>query len=133
MPSLPGCKTERSPCVAASRTGDSRPERQRRGDLGVDVLEAKPKAKRPPRYLVIMLNDDYTPMNFVVEVLMRVFAMDEAHAVRTMLDVHTKGSAVCGTYTREIAETKCAQVIDIARSFEHPLMCRIEPALNDDK
>ena len=122
------------------------PDRQvpllsRAGEQGPDAVppdgelalkEADPALKRPKRYLVVMLNDDYTPMHFVVEILQQIFAMDESAAVRIMLDIHTKGSGICGIYTREIAETKCAQVIECARLNEHPLKCRIEPSMDDD-
>jgi len=99
-------------------------------DLDVDVgllkAKAKPKLKRPPLYQVIMLNDDYTPMDFVVEVLILFFNMNEAQALNVMLDVHQKGKGACGVYTRDIAETKVAQVIDCAAQNEHPLLCKME-------
>ena len=80
------------------------------GDLAVQ--EAKPKLKRPPLYKVMLLNDDYTPMEFVVQVLESFFRMDREKATRIMLHVHTRGVGVCGVFTREIAETKVAQVSD---------------------
>ncbi len=95
-------------------------------DYGAVVEEAKPKLKRPPLYKVILLNDDYTPMEFVVDVLQRIFAMDRAKATRIMLEVHTKGKGVCGLYTFEIAETKVAQVNSYARQHQHPLLCTME-------
>lgn len=98
----------------------------------VQLKERRPALKRPKRYLVIMLNDDYTPMEFVVQVLLAFFAMDRGRAERVMLDIHTKGQAVCGSYSRDIAETKCSQVVDLARSWEYPLQCRVEPAMEDD-
>lgn len=79
-------------------------------------------------YKVILLNDDYTPMEFVVEVLESFFAMDRAKATRVMLHVHTRGVGVCGLFTREIAETKVVQVNDYARSNQHPLLCSMEEA-----
>lgn len=97
-------------------------------DVGMQVLEEKPKLKRPPLYKVVLLNDDYTPMEFVVEVLQYFFRMDEDMATRIMLQVHTEGKGVCGVFTREIAETKVAQVNDYSRSREHPLMCTMEQA-----
>ena len=97
-------------------------------DVGTRVLEAKPELKRPPLYKVVLLNDDYTPMEFVVEVLQHFFRMDEEMATRIMLQVHTQGKGVCGVFTREIAETKVAQVNDYSRSREHPLMCAMEQA-----
>ncbi|BAP56658.1 hypothetical protein THII_2361 [Thioploca ingrica] len=92
------------------------------------VQEAKPKLKRPPLYKVIILNDDYTPMEFVVHVLEVFFSMDRVLATRVMLQVHTQGKGICGTYTREIAETKVAQVNNYARENKHPLLCTMEKA-----
>jgi len=101
---------------------------------GGTVLErAKPKLKKPPMYKVIMLNDDYTPMDFVVEVLCNFFRLDPESATRVMLKVHTEGSAVCGVYTRDIAETKAAQVNQYSQDNEHPLWCEIEPDDSDDE
>jgi ATP-dependent Clp protease adaptor protein ClpS len=97
-------------------------------DDGVAVQEAKPKLKRPPLYTVILLNDDYTPMEFVVHVLEYFFAMDREKAVRVMLMVHTQGKGVCGCFSREIAETKVSQVNDFSRQNTHPLLCTMEPA-----
>jgi ATP-dependent Clp protease adaptor protein ClpS len=97
-------------------------------DEGVAVEEAKPKVKRPPLYKVILLNDDYTPMEFVVHILERFFSMTREKAVRVMLQVHTEGRGVCGTYSREIAETKVAQVNDYSRENHHPLLCTMEYA-----
>ena len=94
------------------------------GDLA--VLEAKPKLKPPSRYKVIMLNDDYTPMDFVVETLELFFNMDRERATRVMLMVHTQGKAVCGVYTHDVAETKAAQVNRWSKGHQHPLMCEIE-------
>ena len=97
-------------------------------DFGLAVEEAKPKLKKPPLYRVVLLNDDYTPMEFVVEVLELVFAMDRPKATRVMLEVHTKGKGVCGVYTYEIAETKVAQVSSYAEQHQHPLLCTMEEA-----
>lgn len=83
--------------------------------------------KPPLRYAVVMLNDDYTPMDFVVEILQSIFAMDEDAATQTMLRIHKKGKAVCGIYTKDIAETKAAMANQNAREHEHPLMCQIAP------
>jgi ATP-dependent Clp protease adaptor protein ClpS len=96
------------------------------GAGGVAVQEAPPQLKKPPLYKVVMLNDDYTPMEFVVLVLQMFFNMDREKATRTMLTVHTAGRAVCGIFTRDIAETKASQVIRFARDNEHPLLCEIE-------
>jgi ATP-dependent Clp protease adaptor protein ClpS len=98
----------------------------RDADHGLAVEEARPKLKRPPLYRVILLNDDYTPMEFVVEVLQRIFSMDRSTATRIMLEVHTKGKGICGVYTYEIAETKVAQVTGLAHQHQHPLLCTME-------
>lgn len=90
--------------------------------------EAKPKLKRPPLFKVILLNDDYTPMEFVVHVLEKFFAMDREGATRVMLHVHTRGKGVCGVFTRDIAETKVYQVNEYAREHQHPLLCTMEEA-----
>lgn len=89
---------------------------------------AKPALKRPSLYKVVMLNDDFTPMDFVVEVLMSFFALTEERATQVMLTVHTEGKAVCGVYTRDIAETKVAQVNQYASECQHPLLCELERA-----
>jgi len=94
------------------------------GDLALE--EAPPQLKRPPMYKVVMLNDDYTPMDFVVEALELFFGADRERATQLMLQVHTQGKAVCGVYTRDIAETKAAQVNQFARDHQHPLLCEIE-------
>ncbi|MCC6193460.1 MAG: ATP-dependent Clp protease adapter ClpS [Burkholderiales bacterium] len=91
------------------------------------VLEAeKVKLKPPPLYKVMLLNDDYTPMDFVVVVLQTVFAMSRERATQVMLQVHREGMGVCGTYTREVASTKVEQVVAIARKHQHPLQCTME-------
>lgn len=91
-----------------------------------DVLEAKPRLKPPQLYKVVLLNDDYTPMDFVVEVLEMFFNLNRKKATRIMLQVHIEGRGVCGTFTRDIAETKVSQVIDYARENQHPLACVME-------
>ncbi len=96
--------------------------------LGAVVEEAAPKLKKPPLYKVLLLNDDYTPMEFVVDVLQRIFILDRVSATRVMLEVHTKGKGVCGIFTYEIAETKVAQVMAYARQHQHPLLCTMEEA-----
>ena len=88
--------------------------------------EAKPKLKKPPMYKVLILNDDYTPMEFVVQVLETFFGMDREKATRIMLHVHTRGMGVCGVFTKDVAETKVTQVNDFSRSNQHPLMCTME-------
>ena len=91
------------------------------------VLEAeKAKVKPPPLYKVMLLNDDYTPMDFVVVVLQTVFAMTREKATQVMLQVHREGMGVCGTFTREVATAKVEQVINIARKYQHPLQCTME-------
>ncbi len=101
-----------------------------RPDFNLDddlaVQESKPKLKRPPLYSVILLNDDYTPMEFVVHVLERFFGMNHAQAFELMLTVHKKGLAVVGVFSFEVAETKVAQVMDFARRHQHPLQCTME-------
>ena len=95
------------------------------GDPSV-VTDVKPKTKRPPLYKVLLLNDDYTPMEFVVHVLERFFGLNHAQSVEIMLTVHKKGLAVVGVFSHEIAETKVAQVMDYARRHQHPLQCTME-------
>jgi ATP-dependent Clp protease adaptor protein ClpS len=93
---------------------------------GLVVEEAPPALKKTPLYQVILLNDDYTPMEFVVQVLEEIFGMDRMKATRVMLEVHTHGKGVCGVFTYEIAETKVAHVMGLARHHQHPLMCTLE-------
>jgi ATP-dependent Clp protease adaptor protein ClpS len=95
-------------------------------DREVAVEEAAPKLKRPSLYRVVLINDDFTPMEFVVEVLETVFGMERNKATRVMLEVHTKGKGICGVFTYEIAETKVAQVMGIAQQQQHPLLCTME-------
>ena len=93
------------------------------------VLETlKTRVKPPPLYKVLLLNDDYTPMDFVVVVLQTVFAMNREKATAVMLQVHREGMGVCGTYTREVAASKVDQVIDIARKYQHPFQSTMEEA-----
>ncbi|STX50833.1 regulatory protein for ClpA substrate specificity [Legionella busanensis] len=89
--------------------------------------EVLPAVKVPKKYKVVLLNDDYTPMDFVVDVLKRFFRLNEELATQIMLQIHILGKGVCGIYTRDIAETKVAQVNDYARNHEHPLLCTMEP------
>ncbi len=95
-------------------------------DSGLAVEETRPDVKEPKLYKVILLNDDFTPMEFVVEILELFFGLDRELATRIMLNVHTKGKGICGVYTRDIAETKVAQVNQFARENEHPLLCTME-------
>jgi ATP-dependent Clp protease adaptor protein ClpS len=101
-------------------------EEQGQSNAGLLTEEAKPRLKRPPLYQVILLNDDFTPMEFVVDVLERIFSKDRNTATRIMLEVHTKGKGVCGVFTFEVAETKVAQVTAYARQHQHPLLCTME-------
>jgi ATP-dependent Clp protease adaptor protein ClpS len=106
-----------------ARNGDTR----RGGDTGTHIItKTRPKTKRPSLYKVLLLNDDYTPMEFVVHVLERFFGMTHAQAFDLMLTVHKKGLAVVGVYSYEIAETKVALVMDFAQRHQHPLQCTME-------
>lgn len=95
-------------------------------DDSLAVQNAKPKLKRPPLYKVILLNDDFTPMDFVIEILMDFFAMSEQKATLVMLQIHTQGIGVCGTYSKDVAETKVYIVNEYSREHQHPLMCSME-------
>src|SRR5579863_4268507 len=119
--------------VAADRRGSTMSDSDRRGgnsntdapNTGV-VVRTRPKTRKPAMYKVLMLNDDYTPMEFVVHVLERFFQKSREEATRIMLHVHRRGVGVCGVYTYEVAETKVTQVMDLARQNQHPLQCTIE-------
>ena len=94
---------------------------------GDSLLEAQQaRAKLPPLYKVLLLNDDFTPMDFVIEVLLKFFAMDREQATRIMLKVHNEGRGLCGVYPRDIAATKVEQVAAFAREHQHPLACVME-------
>lgn len=97
-------------------------------DSGLAVAPARPRLKRPPMYKVVLLNDDYTPMEFVVHVLEHFFRMDREKATRVMLHVHTQGVGVCGIFTKDVAETKVQQVNEFSRANQHPLLCDMEEA-----
>ena len=101
------------------RTGDGE------GQTGI-ATKARPKTKKPSMYKVLMLNDDYTPMEFVVLVLERYFSKTREEATRIMLHVHQRGVGICGVFTYEVAETKVTQVMDFARRHQHPLQCTLE-------
>ncbi len=103
-------------------------ESRNSGDQGLSVLESKPELKRPPLYKVVLHNDDYTPMEFVVLLLEQFFAMPRDKATQVMLHVHTRGKGVCGVFAKDIAETKVAQVNEFARQNQHPLLCAMEEA-----
>lgn len=104
-------------------------ESDKRGNDGTNsgvVVKAKPKTKKPSMYKVLMLNDDYTPMEFVVLVLERFFSKSREEATQIMLHVHRRGVGLCGVFTYEVAETKVTQVMDFARQNQHPLQCTLE-------
>ncbi len=107
------------------------------GDPGSDgetaVKQASPKLKSPASYQVILLNDDYTPMDFVVHVLQHFFTMDLESATRVMLTVHSQGKGICGVFSKDVAETKAAQVNRYSRENQHPLLCEIEVADGDEE
>ena len=106
----------------------SGPDVNQERESGAAVKEARPLLRPPPRYKVLLLNDDYTPMDFVVQVLETFFHMSREQATQIMLHVHTRGVGVCGVFSRDVAETKVAQVKDFARRHQHPLMCTMEEA-----
>ena len=95
---------------------------------GLAVEEARPEAVRPPLYQVVLLNDDFTPMDFVIAVLETFFNMEPERATQVMLHVHTRGKGVCGVFTREVAETKVTYVNEFSRTHQHPLLCTMEKA-----
>ncbi len=103
-------------------------DKEYQNDDGLAVEEARPKVKQPPMYKVVLLNDDYTPMEFVVHVLENFFNMGREQATRVMLNVHSHGKGVCGIYTREVSETKVSQVNEYSRLNNHPLLCDMEEA-----
>jgi ATP-dependent Clp protease adaptor protein ClpS len=111
------------------RLGPKMSDNGRRGEEGPGtgvVVKAKPKTKKPSMYKVLMLNDDYTPMEFVVHILERFFNKSRQEATRIMMHVHRRGVGICGVYTYEVAETKVTQVMDFARQHQHPLQCTLE-------
>ncbi|MFO6446131.1 ATP-dependent Clp protease adapter ClpS [Erythrobacter sp. NE805] len=113
--------------VRAAEDEDSDKDGGGQNQVGV-ATKTRAKPKKPSQYKVLMLNDDYTPMEFVVLVLKRFFAMDLEQATRVMLHVHQRGVGVCGIFTYEVAETKVNQVMDFARANQHPLQCTLEKA-----
>ena len=112
-----------TPVRAAGEDDDSR---EGDGQVGI-ATKTRAKPKKPSQYKVLLLNDDYTPMEFVVLVLQRFFRKGREEAVQIMLNVHTRGSGVCGVFTAEIAETKVRQVLSYSRDNKHPLQCTMEP------
>jgi ATP-dependent Clp protease adaptor protein ClpS len=117
--------TVQSPLLMADDPDKTGGDEGTEGETGV-VTRTRPKTKKPSLYRVLILNDDYTPMEFVVHVLEKYFNKGREDATRIMLHVHQKGSGVCGVYTYEVAETKVTQVIDFARQHGHPLQCIME-------
>ena len=105
--------------------GNNGPRDGDEGKTGL-VTKTRPKTKKPSLYKVLLLNDDYTPMEFVIHVLERYFNKGREEATRIMLHVHHKGVGICGVYTYEVAETKVTQVMDFARQHQHPLQCTME-------
>ena len=105
---------------------EHRHDNERSDGFDLAVEESKPELKRPPLYRVVLINDDFTPMEFVVDILESIFRMERTRATQVMLEVHTKGKGVCGVYNFEIAETKVAQVMSLARQHQHPLLCTME-------
>lgn len=103
-------------------------EQEHRGDEGLALKEAKPELKEPSMYKVVLLNDDYTPMEFVVTLLEKIFGLNREKATRIMILVHTHGKGICGVFTYEIAETKVAQVNEYSQRNQHPLLCTMEEA-----
>jgi ATP-dependent Clp protease adaptor protein ClpS len=114
------------PASHAGPTRRHRPEHEPQHGLVVET--AKPETTRPPLYQVLLINDDFTPMEFVVDVLQQFFGMDREKATQIMLHVHTRGRGVCGVFTREVAESKVTQVNEYARQNQHPLLCTMEKA-----
>lgn len=102
------------------------PQHENEHEHGLAVEVAPPQVAKPPMYHVVILNDDFTPMDFVVVVLETFFTMDRERATEVMLHVHTRGKGVCGVYTREVAETKVTQVNEFSRTHQHPLLCTME-------
>ncbi|OZB58959.1 MAG: ATP-dependent Clp protease adapter ClpS [Lysobacterales bacterium 14-68-21] len=104
----------------------NQPEHEQSPGHGLALEPSRPEVARPPLYQVLLMNDDFTPMDFVVEVLRGFFGMDQEKAVQVMLHVHTRGRGVCGVFTREVAETKVTQVNEYSRAHQHPLLCTME-------
>lgn len=116
---------QKNPVCAGPGNGSGQGGRDDDGDVGV-VLKTRQKTKKPSMYKVLMLNDDYTPMEFVVHILEHIFSKTQDEATQIMLHVHQKGVGICGVFTFEVAESKAAQVMDLARHNQHPLQCTIE-------
>ncbi|WP_266158493.1 ATP-dependent Clp protease adapter ClpS [Dyella silvatica] len=102
------------------------PENEQGTGHGLALETSRPEVARPPLFRVLLINDDFTPMDFVVEVLRSFFNLDQEQAVQVMLHVHTQGKGVCGVFTREVAETKVTHVNEYSRAHQHPLLCTME-------
>jgi ATP-dependent Clp protease adaptor protein ClpS len=122
----PAHRSMANPPGDGGRGNDGRTDGGGEGPNTGVVVKARPKTRKPAMYKVLMLNDDYTPMEFVVHVLERFFQKTREEATRIMLHVHRRGVGVCGVFTYEVAETKVTQVMDLARQNQHPLQCTIE-------
>ena len=114
------------PAILGEEDGDKGHVKPVERHDGLLLAEPEVKTKRPPFFKVVLVNDDYTPMDFVVFILKDIFHKDHEAAVSTMLEVHQKGEGICGVFTRDVAETKAELVITIARRNEYPLQCRVE-------
>ena len=125
-------KSSKEPLPLVMQEDDDPPFRQGDEEGNVAFAEAKPELKRPPMYKVVLLNDDYTPMEFVVEILETFFYMSREKATQVMLAVHTQGKGVCGIFTRDIAETKAGLVNECARDNNHPLLAEVEASEDED-
>jgi len=121
---LPHAQAQPMVCTAGNAEDDQQG--------GLAVAPAKPALKRPPLFRVVLLNDDYTPMEFVVDVLEQFFSLNREKATQIMLAVHTQGKGVCGIYPKDIAETKAMQVNQHARDSGHPLLCEVEPSEDEE-
>ena len=123
----PRSEITRQDAPAPRLADDDRKKRGEPGQPGSAVItKTRPQTKRPNMYRVLLLNDDYTPMEFVVHILERFFSKSREEATRIMLHVHRRGVGICGVYTYEVAETKVTQVMDFARQHQHPLQCTLE-------
>lgn len=112
--------------LSGREMSEHRTDKDDTGSFDLAVEETRPEVKEPPLYRVVLINDDYTPMEFVVDILESIFGMERTRATQVMLEVHTKGKGICGVYNFEIAETKVAQVMSIAKQHQHPLLCTME-------
>jgi ATP-dependent Clp protease adaptor protein ClpS len=113
--------------VKSFMTSESQNDSDNLGDIGTLVMEDKPDLKEPPMYQVVLLNDDFTPMEFVVYIIQSIFGYEHERSTQIMLAVHTKGKGVCGIFPKEIAEMKSHEINEMAKAHEHPLISEIEP------